>query len=156
MFSSLPPDFPLFRAGPRATLPNADLANRADLMQCDVPSGGVGSARALARTYAALLDDVDGVRLVSADRLPEITSLATTGTDELSGGPAQYALGYTVGQVGQAQAGPTVFGMVGIGGSAAYADTASGLVVAVTKNRFNPTEMNAFDQVYAAVTEAYA
>ncbi len=156
MFASLPPDFPLFRAGPRGTFPNADLANRADLMQCDVPSWGVASARALAKTYAALLDDVHGVRLVPADRLPEITALATTGTDEISGGPAQYALGYTVGQIGLAEADPTVFGMVGIGGSAAYADTASGLVVAVTKNRFNPTEMNAFDQVYAAVTEAYA
>jgi CubicO group peptidase (beta-lactamase class C family) len=49
---------------------------------------------------------------------------------------------------------PTVFGMVGIGGSAAYADTATGITVAVTKNRFNPTEINAFEQVHALVVAA--
>jgi CubicO group peptidase (beta-lactamase class C family) len=49
---------------------------------------------------------------------------------------------------------PSVFGMVGVGGGAAYADTSTGLSVAVTKNRFNPVEMNAFDQVWDLATEA--
>lgn len=104
--------------------------------------------------YAALLDEVDGIRLVSPEGLTEITALATTGIDELTGAPAQYGLGYTVGSIGMTPVSPTVFGMVGIGGSAAYADTATGLVVAVTKNRFNPTEMNAYEQVHKLAADA--
>jgi CubicO group peptidase (beta-lactamase class C family) len=154
MFASLPPDFPLFKSGPRSLFPNAELANRADVRAADIPAWGTLTARAVARMYAALLDEVDGVRLVTPDRLREISTLATTGNDEMTGGPAQYALGYTVGSIGAAPAGPTVFGMVGIGGSAAYADTATGVTVAVTKNRFNPTEMNAYEQVYDLAVKA--
>jgi CubicO group peptidase (beta-lactamase class C family) len=112
------------------------------------------SARGVARIYAALLDEVDGVRLVGPARLREISALATSGTDEMTGGPAPYALGYTTGIIGQTPAAPSVFGMVGIGSSAAYADSATGVTVAVTKNRFNPVEMNAFERVYALATAA--
>jgi CubicO group peptidase (beta-lactamase class C family) len=104
--------------------------------------------------YAALLDEVDGVRLVSPDRLRQLSTRATTGTDVMTGGPAQYGLGYTVGFIGQTPVSPTVFGMVGIGGSAAYADIATGITVAVTKSRFNPTEISAFEQVHALAVAA--
>jgi CubicO group peptidase (beta-lactamase class C family) len=154
MFASLPPDFPLFKSGPRELFPNAALANNAALTTSDVPAWGTVTARSIARMYAALLDEVDGVRLVSPERLREISGLATTGNDEMTGGPAQYGLGYTIGQVGNRSVAPSVFGMVGIGGSAAYADTATGVTVAVTKNRFNPVEINAFEQVYALATKA--
>jgi CubicO group peptidase (beta-lactamase class C family) len=154
MFASLPPDFPLFKAGPRALFPNAAYANNVELTTSDIPSGGVVTARSMARMYAALLDEVDGVRLVSPDRLREISSLATSGNDEMTGGPAQYGLGYTIGQVGMRPVAPSVFGMVGVGGGAAYADAATGVSVAVTKNRFNPVEMNAFDQVWDLATKA--
>jgi CubicO group peptidase (beta-lactamase class C family) len=153
MFASLPPDFPLFQSGPRSLFPNAALANNVDVTMADIPAWGTVSARALARMYAALMDEVDGVRLVSPARLREISALSTTGLDQMTGGPAQYGLGYTVGQVGMRPVAPTVFGMVGIGGSAAYADTATGISVAVTKNRFNPTEINAFEQVWDLTTK---
>jgi CubicO group peptidase (beta-lactamase class C family) len=154
MFASLPPDFPLFKSGPRSLFPNAALANTVEVTMADIPAWGTVSARAMARLYAALLAEVDGVRLVSPSRLSEISGLATAGNDEMTGGPAQYGLGYTIGQIGMRPAPPTVFGMVGIGGSAAYADTATGVSVAVTKNRFNPTEINAFEQVYDLATKA--
>jgi CubicO group peptidase (beta-lactamase class C family) len=153
LFASLPPDFPLFKSGPRSLFPNAALANNVDVTKADIPAWGTVSARALARMYAALMDEVDGVRLVSSSRLRELSALSTTGLDEMAGGPAQYGLGYTIGQLGMRPVAPTVFGMVGIGGSAAYADTATGVSVAVTKNRFNPTEINAFDQVWDLATE---
>ncbi|MEV6414556.1 serine hydrolase domain-containing protein [Kribbella sp. NPDC051718] len=154
MFASLPPDFPLFKSGPRSLFPNAALANNVEVTMADIPAWGTVTARGLARMYAALMSEVDGVRLVPPSRLREITALSTTGLDEMTGGPAQYGLGYTVGQVGMRPVSPTVFGMVGIGGSAAYADTATGISVAVTKNRFNPTEINAFDQVWDLATRA--
>jgi len=58
MFASLPPDFPLFKAAPRSLFPNAAYANNVGLLTSDVPAGGVVSARAMARMYAALLGDV--------------------------------------------------------------------------------------------------
>ncbi len=112
------------------------------------------SARAVARMYAALLDDVDGVRLVSPQRLAAMTTVATSGTDEMTTAPARYGLGYTVGTIGQRPVEATVFGMVGVGGSAAYADTATGVTVAVTKNRFNPVEMNAYERVHELAVAA--
>ncbi|GAA3563170.1 serine hydrolase domain-containing protein [Kribbella ginsengisoli] len=153
MFASLPPDFPLFKSGPRSLFPNAALANNTAVTMADIPAWGTVTARGMARMYAALMSEVDGVRLLSPSRLQEISALSTTGLDEMTGGPAQYGLGYTIGQLGMRPAPPTVFGMVGIGGSAAYADTATGISVAVTKNRFNPTEINAFDQVWDLATK---
>lgn len=48
-----------------------------------------------------------------------------------------------------------MFGMVGIGGSAAYADTAARVSVGVPKSRFNPTEMNVVEQVMELVTKEF-
>lgn len=154
MFASVAGDLPLFNAGPPALTPRAELANDVRLLSADAPSWGVLSARAVARMYAALLDPVDGVRLVSPERLTAVTTVATSGVDEMTGAPASYGLGYTVGTIGQAPATPTTFGMVGVGGSAAYANTATGITVALTKNRFNPVEINAYERVHAlAVAE---
>lgn len=73
---------------------------------------------------------------------------------EDDGGPSTWALGCSVGRPGTSapQDHPTTFGMVGIGGSAAYADSATGVSIAVTKNRFNPTEMHVVEQVGELVT----
>ena len=53
--ASMPPDLPMFKAGPMSTFPNADFGNRADTLAADIPAGGKTSARAIARMYAALL-----------------------------------------------------------------------------------------------------
>jgi len=42
----------------------------------DIPAGGKTSARAIARMYAALLGEVDGVRLISPERLRETTAVS--------------------------------------------------------------------------------
>lgn len=53
----------LFKATPPAVQPSADLYNRSDFLTSDVPAGGTMSARAVARLYAALLGEVDGIQL---------------------------------------------------------------------------------------------
>jgi CubicO group peptidase (beta-lactamase class C family) len=158
MFASLPDEFPLFNAAPRQIVPNADYANRTDILTSDIPMQATASARAVARMYAALLDEVDGVRLISGDRLREISALATTGTDEMTGAPSTYALGYTVGWPGTSapHERPTLFGFVGIGVGAAYADSATGVSVAVLRNRFNPTEMRVVERIEELVDRAFA
>ncbi|MBT2518207.1 beta-lactamase family protein [Streptomyces sp. ISL-90] len=159
IFASLPDEFPLFAAAPRQVVPDADFGNRADVLTADLPYQGTLSARAIARMYAALLDDVDGVRLVAPARLAEMSTLATAGfIDEMTGGPSVWSLGYCVGWPGTSAAEdfPTMFGMVGIGGSGAHADRATGVSVAVTKNRFNPVDMSILQGVSELVTAEFA
>jgi CubicO group peptidase (beta-lactamase class C family) len=132
--AAMPQDLPMFKAGPISTMPNAQLGNRADILAADIPAGGKTSARAIARMYAALLGEVDGVRLISPERLREVTAVASSGVDEIFGMPTKWALGYSIGRPG-AMDSSSVFGIGGVGGSFACGDTASGIAFALTKNR---------------------
>src|SRR5262249_43162392 len=83
----------LFRATPLSVQPSADLFNRSDFLTSDAPSGGTMSARAVARLYAAVLGEVDGVRLISPDHLREIAAVAVDDVDQVFGNSARMALG---------------------------------------------------------------
>lgn len=154
-------DMPFFRvvhgrtAAPMAAMPDAAFGNRADILTSDIPAGGTMSARAVARMYAALLHDVDGVRLVSPERLREITAVSIAGEDQVAGFPTTIALGYGLGFHGPVDR-PTLFGMAGSGGSAAYGDTASGISLALTRNRLTYGEYNTFNQIGEIVFRALA
>jgi CubicO group peptidase (beta-lactamase class C family) len=138
MLASMPPDLPMFKAAPPELFPNAAFGNRADILEADIPAGGKTSARAIARMYAALLGEVDGVRLLPPERLAEATAISSSGVDEVFGMPTNWGLGYGIGgPAGDAQTSPTVFGLGGVGGSFACGDTASGVAWAVTKNRIS-------------------
>jgi CubicO group peptidase (beta-lactamase class C family) len=50
---------------------------------------------------------------------------------------------------------PHVFGVGGVGGSHAYADTATGTTFALTKNRLTPS-FDAAEQIAGIVTKAVA
>jgi CubicO group peptidase (beta-lactamase class C family) len=137
--ASLPePGSPLDRAMPRGVVPDADYANRPDVLTADIPSQGTMSARGVARMYAALLGHVEGVPLVSPRRLAAMAAVACTGMDEVMGFPSSSAFGYGPARPGGVPARPgSAFGMVGMNGTAAYADIDSGVAVAVMRNRFN-------------------
>jgi CubicO group peptidase (beta-lactamase class C family) len=134
--AAMPDDSPFFKWGPRATVPTAGFGNRADVLMADIPAGGKTSARAIARMYAALLGEVDGVRLVSPERLREVSAVAFSGTDQIMGNPVSWALGYSVGRIGtEAHETPTAF--------------------ALTKNRLT-MDFGAAEQVAGIVTRAVA
>jgi len=146
LMPEMPLDLPMFKAGPMSTVPSAQLGNRADILSADIPAGGKTSARAIARMYAALLGQVDGVRLLSPQRLREATALSKRGVDQVFGNPSAWALGFSLGRLGStADESPTVFGIGGYGGSFACGDTATGIAFAVTKNRLT--------QDFSAATE---
>lgn len=129
---------PLDRAIPRRVQPDAQYANRADVLTSDIPSTGTMTARGAALIYAALLGHVDGARLVSSQRLATMATVAFTGMDEVMGFPISWAFGYSPSRPGGGQSRPgSTFGMVGMNGSAAHADIDSGLAVAVMRNRFD-------------------
>jgi CubicO group peptidase (beta-lactamase class C family) len=151
---AMPPDLPMFKAGPMTLFPTAQLGNRADILAADIPAGGKTSARAIARMYAALLGEVDGVRLISPARLGEATAVAMKGNDEIFGMPTKWALGYAIGGLGSGSEGSTsVFGVGGSGGSFACGDTATGIAFAVTKNRLT-SDFNTATQLSELVTKS--
>jgi len=156
MLASMPDDSPFFKLGPRATTPTAEFGNRTDILMADIPAGGKMSARAVARMYAALLGEVDGVRLVSPERLREISAPAFGGVDQIMGNPVTWALGYAIGRLGaDPQETLSVFGMGGVGGSYACADAATGVAFALIKNRL-AADFAAAEQVAGIVTNAVA
>jgi CubicO group peptidase (beta-lactamase class C family) len=125
------PGSALSRAMPPGVVPDADYANRPDLLTSDIPAEGTMSARGVARIYAALLG-----HLVSPARRTEMAAIAFTGMDEVMGFPTSCAFGYgPFRPSGRGRPGST-FGWVGANGSAAFADIDSGVAVAVMRNRF--------------------
>jgi len=130
------PGSALARAMPPGVVPDAEYANRPELLTSDVPAEGTMSARGVARVYSALLGHVDGVELVSAARRTALAETAVTGMDEVMGFPTSWAFGYShFRPSGHGRPGST-FGMVGANGSAAFADIDSGVAVAVMRNHF--------------------
>lgn len=153
MFGELPEDSPIFKLGPDLT---AEHANRADVRGANILAGGTLTARAVARMYAALLGEVDGVRLISPERLCEVSAVAMSGTDQVFGFPTAWGLGYSIGQfMSNAQETQHVFGVGGIGGSYAYADTETGTTFALTKNWLT-ADFSTAEQVGGIVTRAVA
>ena len=146
------------KLAPTAVSPNAAYANNPEVLGADIPSGATTSARGIAKMYAALLGEVDGVRLVGPERLAEISSPVLVAQDDLLGGdPASWAMGYLIGRLGSTpEETPTTFGMMGMGGSVGWADTSSGVAFALTKNLFDPTQSTAAVQIGNLVAKSLA
>ena len=153
--AEMPEDSPVFKLGPPECT-TAAYGNRADVLSANIPAGGTVTARAVARMYAALLGEVDGVRLISPERLREVSAVAMSGVDEIYGFPSSWGLGYSIGQfLSNAHETQHVFGVGGVGGSHAHADTATGTTFALTKNRLAPS-FDTAEQVAGIVTKAVA
>lgn len=148
------PGSPLDRAMPRGILHDADYANRSDVLTSDIPSGGTMTARGVARMYSALLGHVDGVALVSSQRLASMAAVAFTGMDQVMGFPSAWAFGYSPDRPsGVPSRRGSTFGMVGMNGSAAYADIDSGVAVAVMRNRFAVGDLTAVARIDHIIAE---
>ena len=112
--------------------------NRADVRRACIPAaGGIMNARAIARHYAALVDDgVDGVRLLPPERVAAAATLQTDARDKVHGVPVPKALGYFLGgplsPMGNRR---SAFGHGGTGGSTGFADPEHRFAFALTKNR---------------------
>jgi CubicO group peptidase (beta-lactamase class C family) len=154
--ASQPDDSPFFTTAPRALQPTAEFGNQRDILMADIPAGSRNSARAVARMYAALLGEVDGVRLVAPDRLRQLSAVAVDDVDQTFGNRAVWGLGYGIGRPGADQrATASAFGMAGAGGSYGYADTATGIAFALTKNRLT-ADFNAAGLLAEIVTKEAA
>jgi CubicO group peptidase (beta-lactamase class C family) len=113
--------------------------NRREVQQASIPgSGGIMSARGLARHYAMLANwgELDGVRVLPEARIRAGIELQSFEWDEVYRVRVRRALGYRRGRDTGPLASDEAFGHVGGGGSFGYADPARRLAIGFTKNYF--------------------
>src|SRR5262245_36510570 len=134
-----PADYDARMVGEPAGSHVADAFNKRPVVQASVPgSGGLFSARGLARHYAMLANwgELDGVRVLPEARIRAGIELQSFEWDEIYRIRAKRALGYRRGNDTGPLASPDAFGHVGGGGSFGYADPAHRLGLAFAKNYF--------------------
>lgn len=128
--------------GPSNLFAYDDMWNRPDVLAAEMPSSnGVGSARALARLYAALVSDVDGMRVLEPETVRTACVVQSEGPDRVLILPSCFGLGFTLQPMAAPGAGPRAFGHPGAGGSLAFADpeTKLGFGYVTTRMKFDPT-----------------
>ncbi|MEV4703771.1 serine hydrolase domain-containing protein [Actinoplanes sp. NPDC049316] len=135
---------------PPGVRPDAALANRREILRAHIPAIATVSARAVARMYAALMGEVDGVRLISAERLKTITTTLTCGPDWAVGGDLPKTLGYV------AQPGCDRIGWSGDGGGLSGCYPALNLAIAVTRNHLSAGDGDPLEEIAATIHAAVA
>jgi CubicO group peptidase (beta-lactamase class C family) len=99
-------------------------------------SNGVATADALARFYAALTGEVDGVRLFSPVTLEQARTEVSAGPDRVLVIPTRFGLGYMLHGSASPLLGPGSFGHPGRGGALGFADPESGIAFGYVTNGF--------------------
>ena len=145
--------------GPSGLFSYGDMWNTRALHVAEMPSSnGIGTARALARFYAALIGEVDGVRLLSAEALAAATATRADGPDRVLRLPMHFGSGFMLAPTLCADAPDTAFGHPGAGGSLGFADPAKGLAFAYVMNQMqlgvvgDPRAERLVSAVYASLS----
>jgi len=108
----------------------------------EVPAGnGVTNAASLAKMYAAMIGEVDGVRILKPETLQKATTLRTAAMVPPGdfaklqfGAPTHYGLGYEFARDVTPMLGPGSFGHAGAGGRIGFAHPGSGVAAAYVAN----------------------
>jgi CubicO group peptidase (beta-lactamase class C family) len=158
LLRGLPPELLLGKAtsGPSGLFSYDDMWNRRELHACELPSSnGIGNVRSVARLYASLLGEIDGVRTLSAETVAAASACQVRGPDQVIMVDTAFGLGFMLPPALPAAVGPRAFGHGGAGGSVSFADPDAGLAFAYAMNdlRFEAAGDPRGDTVAAA---AYA
>lgn len=107
----------------QVTEPAAIDFNSPEVQAAELPaSNGISTARSLARMYASVIGEVDGVRLLTPETLASATREQASGTDEVLVAPSRFSSGYMLPTETNPMIGPNSFGHTGRGGSLGFAD----------------------------------
>jgi CubicO group peptidase (beta-lactamase class C family) len=110
-------------SGPSKLFGYDGMWNRPEVLRAEMPSSnGVGDARSLARFYAALIGEVDRVRLLSTAQLAKACEVQVRGPDKVILRESCFGLGYALQPFLAPGAGERAFGHGGAGGAVAFAD----------------------------------
>ncbi|MER6130108.1 serine hydrolase domain-containing protein [Streptomyces sp. NPDC001795] len=99
-------------------------------------SNGIATADGLARFYAALTGEVDGVRLFAPGTLERARTEVSAGPDRVLVIPTRFGLGYMLHGSASPLLGPGSFGHPGRGGALGFADPDSGIAFGYVTNGF--------------------
>ena len=122
--------------GPSNLFADNQVWNRPELHAAEMPSSnGIGTAHALARHYAALVGEVDGVRTLRPETVAAAGEEQATGVDRVLGQPTRFGLGFMLDEV----PGRRVLGHPGSGGSLGFADPDAGIGFGYVMNRMIAT-----------------
>jgi CubicO group peptidase (beta-lactamase class C family) len=95
---------------------------------------GITDARSVARLYAALIGEVDGIRLLTAETIQRATTTQADGKDKVLLHPTKFGLGFALDSPFAAYGSPTNFGHPGAGGSLGFADPEAGFAFGYVMN----------------------
>lgn len=124
-----------WQAAGRGLIEQSDYNSRA-LRAAQVPgAGGVGTARSLARMYAATIGEVDGVRLLEPSTVDAARTLVSDGTDRVLGMPTRFGAGFMMPGASFVLYDEHSYGHYGAGGSVALASPEAGLAFGYVPNR---------------------
>ncbi len=117
------------------TDPAMDFNSRA-MHAAEVPAAnGICTARGLARMYAGLIGEVDGVRILSDETIANATVEQSSGPDAVLVKDTRFGLGFFLQSADAPMMGPRSFGHDGAGGSMGFADPDSGVAFAYVMNK---------------------
>ncbi|MCX4856604.1 serine hydrolase domain-containing protein [Streptomyces canus] len=109
--------------------------NSPEVQAAELPSSnGVGTARSLARMYAAVIGEVDGLRLLSEEARVAATKEQASGPDQVMVLPSRFSSGYMLPTEDNPMTGPNAFGHTGRGGSLGFADPEHGIAFGYAMN----------------------
>ena len=109
--------------------------NSPEVQAAEIPaSNGIGTARGLARMYAGLIGEVDGVRLFTPQTLAAATKEQASGVDRVILVPTRFGSGYMLPTETNPMTGPNSFGHPGRGGSLGFADPEHGIAFGYVMN----------------------
>ncbi len=109
------------------SVPDIDF-NSPAAQAAEIPSSnGICTADGLARLYAGLIGEVDGVRILDPDATAAAAAEQAAGTDQVLLVPTRFASGFMLPTSESPLGGPSSFGHPGRGGSLGYADPDSGI-----------------------------
>ena len=125
-------------SGPSNLFHYDDMWNRRELHAAELPSSnGIATARALARLYAALVGEVDGIRLLRPGTVAAACATQSEGGDAVLYLPTRFGLGFMLPPALCPSAGGSAFGHPGAGGSLALGDPERGVGFAYVMNRMS-------------------
>lgn len=110
--------------------------NSRELHAAEVPAAnGITTARSLARFYAGLIGDVDGVRILAPGTVTQMSTPRTSGEDLILGAESKFGLGMMCVSPLTPLFGQGSFGHYGAGGSVGFAHPESGIAFAYVMNQ---------------------
>jgi CubicO group peptidase (beta-lactamase class C family) len=109
------------------------------LHAAEIPAGnGICTARGLARFYAGLIGEVDGVRVLKPETVDLARTEQSSGPDEILKKFTRFGLGFMLDGPDIPYFGEGSFGHDGAGGSMGFADPDSAIAFGYVMNKMNP------------------